>query len=223
MNRPTVFRNVRRVFSRVLASPILRILCGVLVTLTACRAGDLRDGDLVFQDSGGRQGQAVAAATHSPLTHMGVVFIEDGMPFVYEAVQPVRRTALAEWAERGAGGVYFVRRLKDPDGRDFRRLKAEVRKFLGRDYDALFDWSDDRIYCSELAWKSYRRAFGVELGRLRRLGDFDLEAPVVRALMRERYGDRPPLEMPVIAPSDLFASDLLVDVPVALSRKRLAE
>ena len=42
-------------------------------------------------------------------------------------------------------------------------MKTIGRKYLGRDYDLRFEWSDDKIYCSELVWKIYKEAFNIAL------------------------------------------------------------
>ena len=59
-------------------------------------------------------------------------------------------------------------------------------RFQGKPYDLSFEWSDDRIYCSELAWKIYDRGLGLRVGRLQKLRDFDLSDPAVRQKMKER-------------------------------------
>ncbi len=69
---------------------VVSIACGA-----SARPIDLRDGDLVFQTSRSMQSKAVALATRSHLTHMGVVFIDRGEPWVLEAVEPVKRTRVA--------------------------------------------------------------------------------------------------------------------------------
>lgn len=176
----------------------------------------VRDGDIVFQTSSSSQSTAIQRATRSPWSHMGIVFLRDGVPVVYEAVDPVRATPLARWAARGVGGRIVVKRLKDagtvltPDA--VRALRRETEKFLGRRYDLAFGWSDDRIYCSELVWKAYDRALGRQVGRLQRLRDFDLEEPLVKRKLKERYGAHVPLDEPVISPGAMFASDELVTV-----------
>lgn len=68
------------------------------------------------------------------------------------------------------------------------------------------------MYCSELVWKLYDRALGLRIGELQRLKDFNLDDPAVRAKLRERYGDRIPLEETVISPVAMFRSPLLVTV-----------
>jgi hypothetical protein len=47
---------------------------------------------------------------------------------------------------------------------------------------------------------------------LRTLNEFDLSHPIVRVIVNERYGDSIPLEEPVVAPSDLYDSELLVEM-----------
>lgn len=192
----------------------------LLLTLVACRTRaqlyDWRDGDVIFQTSRSRQSEAVQQATHSHWSHMGMVMAVGGKPMVFEAVEPVRFTPLRQWIARGAGGRYAVKRLRDagrlltPATRN--KMQTIGRVWLGRHYDLAFDWSDDRLYCSELVWKLYQRGAGIELAPLQKLGEADLGDPVVKKLLRERYGDRVPLDAPVISPQALFDSELLMTV-----------
>jgi cell wall-associated NlpC family hydrolase len=176
----------------------------------------VRDGDIVFQTSASSQSAAIQRATRSPWSHMGIVFFRDGAPFVYEAVEPVRATPLAQWVARGVGGRVVVKRLKDaatvltPEA--VRALRRETEVLLGRHDDLAFGWSDDRIYCSELVWKAYQRALGRRIGRLQRLRDFDLEEPLVKSSLKARYGAQVPLDEPVISPGAMFDPEELVTV-----------
>ena len=52
----------------------------------------LRDGDIIFHRSTSAQADALERALDSPYTHMGLIFVDGGAPFVYEAVGPVKRT-----------------------------------------------------------------------------------------------------------------------------------
>ena len=176
------------------------------------KAVEFKDGDIIFQRSQSRQAVAIAAATRSEMTHVGLIFIERGQPWVYEAVQPVKKTPLSTWIKRGKNHSYEVCRLKNDKKLDREKLKQETVAFLNRNYDIHFDWSDSTIYCSELVWKAYERSSGIELGKLRQLKDFDLTHSAVQKLMRERYGKRIPLKMRVIAPVDLYRCPLLVSV-----------
>jgi len=193
---------------------------GLSVCLAACTARadpGVREGDIVFQTSRSAQSSAIQKATHSPFSHMGLVLFREGRPYVLEAIGPVKYTPLAEWVERGVGRKVVVKRLRDAPSvltpKAVEKLRASGQSFLGKPYDLVFAWSDDRIYCSELVWKIYDRALGIDIGRLQPLRTFDLSDPVVRAKMNERYGDELPLDEPVISPAAMFDASALVTVP----------
>ena len=201
---------------------VKKILPAIVVVLLAisCR-GDavslqLRDGDIIFQTSQSAQSIAVQKATHSKYSHMGIIFFRDGKPYVYEAIKTVQYTPLNKWIARGDGGHYIIKRLRDADRiltpNAITKLRHVAKKFQGRPYDLTFEWSDDRIYCSELVWKIYDRRIGVQVGRLQKLRDFDLTDPVVKFKMQERYGNRVPMDETVISPGEIFSSKLLIVV-----------
>ena len=188
-------------------------LFAVVITAPAGATEALRDGDLIFHTSRSQQSLAIQRATHSPYSHVGLVFHRDGKPFVFEAVATVRYTPLAQWIARGTDGKYVVRRLKQPlNDQQSRKLRAAAESYAGRPYDLYFEWSGARIYCSELVFKAYHDALGIELGVRQKLRDFDLSDPVVKAKMRERYGARVPMSEPAISPGAQFASPLLKTV-----------
>ena len=172
-----------------------------------------RDGDIIFHASRSAQSLAIQRATHSRFSHVGLVFHRHGKPYVFEAIGTVRYTPLADWIARGDGGHFVVRRLKAGlTSTQADKLRSSAEKYSNKPYDLYFEWSDDRIYCSELVWKAYHDALGVELGVRQKLREFDLSDPVVKAKMRERYGTRVPLEEPVISPASQFDSPLLETV-----------
>lgn len=195
-----------------------RVLAILLLVAAHCGAATpaLHDGDIIFQTSRSSQSLAIQRATGSPYSHMGIIFIRDGKPYVFEAIATVRYTPIENWIARGQGGHYVVKRLQnaswvlDDDG--LAKLRGATAQFAGRPYDPAFEWSDDRIYCSELVWKLYDRALNIHVGELQRLKDFNLADPVVKAKMRQRYGKRIPLNEPVISPEAIFQSPLLVTV-----------
>lgn len=176
-------------------------------------ADALRDGDLIFHTSRSAQSLAIQRATHSPYSHMGLILHRDGKPFVFEAIATVRYTPLKQWIERGDRSAYVIRRPKKPlTDAQLRKLRASATRYAGRPYDLYFEWSDERIYCSELVWKMYRDAAGLELGARQKLREFDLSDAMVKARMRERYGKDVPLDEPVISPAAMFESALLETV-----------
>lgn len=179
-------------------------------------ASEEMDGDLIFQTSTSSQSKAIQAATRSKYSHCGLIYKEGNEYYVYEAVQPVKRTPLASWIARGQGGKYVIKRLKNAGQLLTPAVLAKMKQvrdqFKGKDYDGTFEWTDEKIYCSELIWKIYKRAAGIEIGKLQRLRDFDLTSEAVKKKMKERYGSKIPTDEPVISPAAIFNSELLVTV-----------
>jgi hypothetical protein len=178
-------------------------------------SGPLRAGDIVFQTSTSKQSLAIQAATHSSLTHVGMLAHANGHLSVYEAEGTVHTTPLDEWIARSPA-TFVARRLKD-SARYFTaegtaKLVAASKRHMGKPYDPAFDWSDDKMYCSELVWKTYREAFGLDLGSPQPLRSFDLTSPVVRTALSHRYGTAIPLDSVMIAPQQIYESELLETV-----------
>jgi hypothetical protein len=177
---------------------------------------DIRDGDIIFQTSRSPQSEAIQLATSSPYSHCGIIYIENGKAYVFEAFQPVKITPLNQWIARGKNGHYVIKRLIGANriltADVLQKMKREGEKFLGRNYDSAFGWSDEKIYCSELIWKVFQRGAGIELGKLQFLRDFNLSNEVVRKKLKDRYGNNIPLNETVISPSSIYDSELLVTV-----------
>ena len=186
-----------------------------LVCVGSLQAGapPVQDGDVVFHTSRSRQSLAIQRATGSRYSHMGLVFVRDGRPYVFEAVATVRYTPYEQWVQRGEGAHVAVKRLKDArttlNVAALARLRRAAARYEGRPYDLTFEWSDERIYCSELVWKMFHEALSLDVGALQKLSEFDLTDPVVKAKIEERYHGRPPLGETVISPQAMFDSPLL--------------
>lgn len=181
----------------------------------------LLDGDLVFQTSRSSQSAAIRLATHSPYSHVGIVEVAEDGVFVIEAIQPVSRTPLAKWRERGQGGRWTV--MRDPSLTDAQRARivAEARKELGKPYDFKFGWDDDALYCSELVRKVFARAAGRSLGQLQSLGSLDLSA--LRPALEGRYGrGKIPLDQALVTPASLAADASLTQVKSDFRLPRVA-
>lgn len=174
------------------------------------------DGDIIFQTSQSGQSLAVSYATHSKYTHCGILFNDKGKWYVYEAVQPVKKTLFKDWITMGDSNYYIVRRLIKADSivtpDVVSKMRGSCNKRMGKDYDLYFGWDDSLIYCSELVWKAYHESTGIEVGHPKPMKEFDLIHPVVQKTMTERYGDKIPYEELMISPGDVFESELLFTV-----------
>ena len=202
-----------------MANKILTAIVISLICLFGCgQSSDfsLEDGDILFQDFPSPQSMAVKIATNSEYSHCGIIFHKNDTPMVWEAVQPVKITALDKWISRDKESHYVVKRLKDSEKYLADTIIIQMMNYakdhIKKDYDIYFGWSDDRFYCSEYVWKIYKTSLNIELGPLKKLGKYNLEHPAVQEKLAERYGNEIPLDEPVISPQNIFDSDKLETV-----------
>lgn len=176
----------------------------------------LQNGDIIFQISTSNQSKAIQIATQSRYSHMGIIYKKGDKIQVLEAVQPVKLTPLEKWIERGKHKHFVVKRLKNAEQILTPTVLKEMEKigqsFIGKKYDLAFNWSDEKIYCSELVWKVYKRGANTEIGNLETLKDFNLSHQVVKQKLTERYGKNIPMNEPVISPATMFNSPKLITV-----------
>lgn len=187
-----------------------------ICTLFSCKSQDTskyQNGDIIFQVSQSSQCKAVQLATHSKYSHCGMLYLKDDKWFVAEAVEPVKLTPLNEFISHGKDGHFVVKRVKSISKEQWTAKGSIVKDYvsanLGKHYDLYFNWDDSKIYCSELVWKAYKKAFDIEIGKLQTMKDFDLTHPAVKSKLKERYGNNIPLNEQVISPAQIFDSNLL--------------
>ena len=175
-----------------------------------------QEGDIIFQTSTSSQSLAIQLATKSPYSHVGVIYKSHKGLFVFEAVNPVKTTKLDAWVKSGKDGKYVLKRLKNSSSiltkETLEKMKTAGEKYIGKKYDSHFEWSDERMYCSELVWKLYKESTGIEICATKKLSDFDLTHPEVIQIMKKRYKNKIPLNETVVSPNDIFISDQLVTV-----------
>ncbi|HSD09332.1 YiiX/YebB-like N1pC/P60 family cysteine hydrolase, partial [Flavobacterium sp.] len=134
----------------------------------------------------------------------------------FEAVQPVKYTPLTDWIMHGKENHFVATRLKNAstilNTSTLQKMKAFAKQLNNKDYDLYFEWSDDKIYCSELIWKIYKNGAGIELCPLQKMKDFNLKDARVQTILSERYGTNIPLEENVVAPSNLEQSKIVTKI-----------
>lgn len=179
-------------------------------------SASIKEGDIIFQTSLSRQSKAIQIATSSKYSHVGIILKYKNKLHVYEAGPRVRYTPLQKWINSGKSSHYIVKRLKNAnqllDKSGLKTLRRVSQSFIRKKYDKYFNWSNKKIYCSELVWKIYNKAFGIKIGKLQRLKEFNLKHPVVKAKLKERYKDKIPYNEKVISPQAMFESKLLKTV-----------
>lgn len=209
VSAPTIDRNSRRAKSERLIVRLTIFLGGLtaIALLIALRgpfyAAYFRyhpeEGDVVFQSlPPSAVVRAIEGATRSPYSHCGIVAREGGEWVVFEAYREVAATPLHEFLVRGREQGFAVYRWKVERRHHLPAVLAQIRRFLGRPYDARYRLDDESIYCSELIYKAYRAAVNEPLGKLTRLDELDWR-PFVTIIERIEGGP-PPLEREIITP-----------------------
>ncbi len=196
---------------------MLKILSITFLSLSIAVSAQWKNGDIIFTKTKGSQAIAVEAATESPWTHTAIIFISNGKPMVFEAVQPIQIISLDAYLKRsGSHSKHSFKRLKDPSSLNqevFTKASLWAEKHVGNNYDGRFEWSDKTLYCSELVWKVYHRCAGIQLCPIKKIKDYNLQHQNVKQLIKERYGsvEHLNLEEKVVAPSDIYDSELLIE------------
>ncbi len=175
-----------------------------------------QNGDIIFQESRSGLSEMIQLATQSKYSHVGIVYENEGKWMVLEAVQPVQIIPIERWTKRGKNGHYVLKRLKDTSpiqqSQTIEKMKTIGKGHLGKDYDGYFEWSDTKMYCSELVWKIYHEGANIDIGNPQLITDFDLSHPVAQRLIKERYNGTIPADAQIISPAALFDSPLLQTV-----------
>lgn len=185
------------------------------VALKSTDSDSLKNGDLIFQTNVKGQGKAIQLATKSKYTHVGIVFWVDNEWMVYEATQPVRMVALKDFIEVGDSQKYVIKRHQKADSlinsTNMALMKHYLNEQIGKPYDPFFNWDDEAIYCSELVYKCYDK-IGVKIGELKPLSSYDLSHPIVKSILRQRYGNQIPKDEKMISPGAMFDAPELIKV-----------
>ena len=172
-----------------------------------------QNGDIILQTSQSQQSQFIQIATQSPYSHVGIVYIKDGSPMVYEANGKTQLTPLNTFIDRGYKDQYTVARLKtELTDAQLMNMKVAGEKYQNTTYDIYFEWTDSKMYCSELVWKIYEQGAGIELIEPKEFQDYNIDDPTVAYHINKRWGSRFNPKEKVVAPSDLLLSDQLMIV-----------
>jgi uncharacterized protein YycO len=129
-----------------------------------------RTGDIIFQTITEEHNLALPNDTNLIYNHLGIVHVTASGYTVLAAEDRVKYTSLRHWINKGVDSNYIVKRLINADSlftsERINTFHKEGQKNIVKDYDKKNEWSDDKIYCSELVWKVYKRAFNIEIGKL---------------------------------------------------------
>lgn len=158
---------------------------------------------------------------------MGLIKIKDGVPFVVEAVGPVREYPLDAWIDQSIGGRVLIKRVKNLSDADALRVLAAARPYYGLPYDHLFLFDKASIYCSELIYYAFKEGIGFDIGKVETLAELNTDNAVVQKLIKSRWKSHPScknkansfaecnkilLTQELVTPASIAADDRLVTI-----------
>ncbi len=151
----------------------MKLLLTILYTFGHATAQDAytpRSGDLLFQDLDcGPYCTSIEKVTEGvdgvDFSHMGMVVIQDGKPYVYEAVsRGVVATPLEDFLQRNTDATgqpkVMAGRLKAQYQPLIAGAVQQAKQLLGYAYDEVYIDGDDKYYCSELVYEVFKQANG---------------------------------------------------------------
>ena len=193
----------------IIKQTLLLLSIGLLTLSCTPTTYTPQNGDVIFHTSKSNQSQMISEVTGSKLTHVGMVFINEGKTYVYEAVQPVKLTPIDQWIKRGVNSNYVVLRSKKSISNEgLLKMKEYGLKQLGKGYDLKFQWSDDKMYCTGLVYKVFEHV-GISLSEKHTFKQYNLNGESVKHAIKKRYGNNINLNETVVTPVDLRESDKL--------------
>jgi uncharacterized protein YycO len=177
----------------------------IIITLLSCGNNDIfKNGDIILHTSKSNQSKMIQDVTESKYSHVGIIYIKDDEIYVLEAVQPVKITPLNEFINRGIDSKYTVVRYnKDLTENQLKKMFEYGYSQLGKNYDLKFEWSEDKMYCSELIYKIYESA-GIKLCDINKFSDYDISSNEVQNEINRRYKTKININEPVVTPVDLY-------------------
>jgi hypothetical protein len=198
---------------------ICALALGLFVWLksTAVVAADLpelKNGDLVFQHTGGTQGLAIVVASRSPYSHMGMIELDaQGKPWVIEAVGPVRTIPLDEWINHGTGGRVTIKRITNLSEAAAAAAIKQAHHYDGLPYDIFFLPDRGQIYCSELIYAAFSEGPKIEIGRVQKVKELDIDNTAVRKLIEAHWTRHPLCKASAVKDFETCYS-LIIDQPL---------
>ena len=150
----------------------------------------LQEGDLIFHRSTSPQSAAIGEATGSSWSHVGIIVNRNRSWYVVEARQGVEVTALKSFIDRGKDKQYKIFRFPAfANSVSKLNLYQVLAKYMKKPYDIYFEFSNDRIYCSELTYKVMLELTGQKIGTVNKMKELRLDGPHVKELIKRRLTD----------------------------------
>lgn len=169
------------------------------------------NGDVVFIKNKFSKGKSVLPNGKSKFNYVGILFIENKIPVVYHATEPLSKCTFSEFLDLSEEKEFKIKYLSEDEllnSEAIEKMHNYALTKLGSSYDNALSLDNDKLYNAEFVWNIYQNAIGLALCIPRPIKDFKDDNPVTIDFLTEAYGPGI-LEQKIISVGDLFQSQFL--------------
>ncbi|MBK7817357.1 MAG: hypothetical protein IPJ60_07125 [Sphingobacteriaceae bacterium] len=165
------------------------------------------DGDIIFIKNK-KVGASLIPNGKTKFNYLGVIFIENGVPMVYHATEPVSSSNVDDFINLSEGREYKIRRLYEQELLD-KDVVSTMRSFakakLQMHYDSKLTLNNDELYNAEFVYKMFQQCLGIPLAKPKTLDSYKNEAASIEFL-KDAYGPAILTEKMVVT-GDIYNSE----------------
>lgn len=169
------------------------------------------DGDIIFIKNVETKGKNLVPNGKSKFNYVGIVFLENAVPYVYHAKEPFSKTLLTDFVKLSEKSEFGIKHLAEEE-----LLTPEVIQIMknfaiakiGSSYDNQLNLNNNTLYNSEFVWKTYQTALGLPLCIPREIKEYKVDNPATIEFLTDAYGETI-LNEKVVTVGDIYQSQFL--------------
>lgn len=169
-----------------------------------------QNGDVIFIKNK-KIGNSLIPNGKTKFNYVGVIFIENGVPMVYHATEPVSVSNIDDFVSLSENKEFKVRRLYEKELLNS-DVVATMRSFakakLSSHYDNKLTLNNDELYNAEFVYKMYQQCLGIPLTKPKTLDSYKNE-PASIEFLKDAYGPTILTEKMVVI-GDIFNSEYMM-------------
>lgn len=173
--------------------------------------GVVMDGDIVFIKNKETKGKSLLPNGKSKFNYVGVVFIENSVPYVYHASAPFSKTPLPDFIKLSENNDVGIKHLSEEElltADVIQTMKNFAIAKVGSAYDNQLSLNNSELYNAEFVWKLYQTALGLPLCIPREIKEFNGENPQITEFLTDAYGEKI-LNEKIVTVGDIYQSQFL--------------
>jgi hypothetical protein len=186
------------------------VILALILSTSFTFAQKYQNGDLIFIKNK-KNGSSPIPNGKTKFNYVGVIFIENGVPMVYHATEPVSVSNIDDFVNMSENKEFKVRRLYEtellnPDAVATMRSFAKAK--LQSHYDNKLTLNNDEFYNAEFVYKMYQQCLGIPLTKPKTIENYKAD-PVAIDFLKEAYGSTILTEKMVVI-GDIYNSEFMM-------------